>query len=436
MITIFLSAHLFSCSKILDEKSNESITTVTGIKDLEAILRNTMLVNELGLSLADLGADDYLLSNSAFANMGINYQNGYKWDGETQLNGWGPAYTAVYSANFVLQEMDRIIDGSVQQRQLLRGQALFIRALTFFQLSQIYCKPYTETAGADPGLPLRMTPNIEEKITRSTLAATYDRIFTDLNEAITLLDPKSPTPNVPSKAACFGLLARIYLSMRMYTEAENNAQKYLDITSVLVDYNNLDTLANPSIPGDNMERIFDGAYTMAVPVPPTMNPSLVSLYQPEDLRRKVFYTFNADGSVLFKGSYSKQSPVFPFCGIATDEVYLIRAECRARRNSLNEAASDIKTLLDKRYKTGTSPSVSFGGQEQAIAAVLLERKKELVFRSTRWSDIRRFNLDGAGITLSRTINGTEFKLPPNDKRWVWLIPVEVINLSGIAQNER
>ncbi len=63
--------------------------------------------------------------------------------------------------------------------------------------------------------------------------------------------------------------------------------------------------------------------------------------------------------------------------------------------------------------------------EEAKVKVLQERRKELIFRGTRWSDLRRLNLEGAGIGLNRIINGVTYTLPPNDARWVMLIPREV-----------
>lgn len=435
-VAVLFYVALSSCKKILDEKSNESITSVNTIKDLEAILRNTNIMNQWGLSMADIGADDYSLSSSAFANMSVNYQNGYKWDKDTQLDGWGSPYATVYGANFVLQEMEKLKDGAPRDRNILRGQALFFRSFSLFQLSQAYCKPYSQTANVDLGLPLRLTANVEEKLTRSTLQQTYDKIISDTQEALTLLDEKSITPNLPSKVACYGLLARMYLSMQKYKEAGENAEKYLSVSSSLLDFNGLDTLAYPSLPAENSERIFDCAYAPVAQVPVMINPELLKLYAPDDLRRKVLYFFNGDGTALFKGSYNRLIASFPFCGIATNEIYLIRAECYARQNLLSKAAADLNMLLEKRYKTATYQPAVFTQQGEAITRIILERRKELVFRSTRWSDLRRLNLEGANISLLRTVNNENYTLPANDKRWVWLIPIEVIRLAEITQNER
>tara|TARA_R110002033_G_scaffold36621_1_gene75228 strand:+ start:3737 stop:3916 length:180 start_codon:yes stop_codon:yes gene_type:complete len=59
-----------------------------------------------------------------------------------------------------------------------------------------------------------------------------------------------------------------------------------------------------------------------------------------------------------------------------------------------------------------------------------------VWRGLRWQDIRRLNKEGAGITLTRTLKGENYTLPPNDPRYIFPIPDDEIALSGIKQNVR
>ena len=67
---------------------------------------------------------------------------------------------------------------------------------------------------------------------------------------------------------------------------------------------------------------------------------------------------------------------------------------------------------------------------------LKERRKELLFRGLRWSDLKRYNRDGAGISLERTVNGTTYTLPPNDLRYAIAIPEDIIKMTGMPQNPR
>jgi hypothetical protein len=75
--------------------------------------------------------------------------------------------------------------------------------------------------------------------------------------------------------------------------------------------------------------------------------------------------------------------------------------------------------------------------EDALRKVLLERRKELVFRAIRWTDLRRLNKDPRfATTLRRVVLGQEYLLPPNDNRYVYPIPTNEIEASGVPQNPR
>lgn len=126
-----------------------------------------------------------------------------------------------------------------------------------------------------------------------------------------------------------------------------------------------------------------------------------------------------------------------FSGLATDEMYLIRAESYARTGKVSEAISDLNILLQNRYKTGTfTPYSTSLSEKQALDTILSERRKELPFRGLRWADIRRLNKEGANITLTRRLNGQIHTLPPNDLRYVLPIPPDVLRLSNIENNPR
>ena len=125
-----------------------------------------------------------------------------------------------------------------------------------------------------------------------------------------------------------------------------------------------------------------------------------------------------------------------FTGLATDEIYLIKAECLARKNQVSEALTVLNTLLENRYKTGEFVPLSAATPTEALNKILLERRKELVWRSLRWTDLKRLNKEGANITLYREINSNHYTLPPNDPKYVFPIPDDEILLSNIDQNNR
>ena len=112
------------------------------------------------------------------------------------------------------------------------------------------------------------------------------------------------------------------------------------------------------------------------------------------------------------------------------------AECKVRMNKIQEGIGYLNALLVKRWKTGTFVPITANSQVEALDIVLKERRKELLIRGLRWPDLKRYNRDGANITLMRTVKGQTYSLPPNDPRYAIAIPEDIITLSGMPQNPR
>ena len=128
----------------------------------------------------------------------------------------------------------------------------------------------------------------------------------------------------------------------------------------------------------------------------------------------------------------------PFAGIATNEVYLIRAESLARLGQKDAAMQVLNALLVKRWRTGTYVPLVAVDAEDALKKILVERRKEVPFHANLvWEDLRRLNKDSRfARTLTRVIAGVTYTLAPNDKRYTLPIPDLEIQLTGIPQNER
>jgi hypothetical protein len=51
-------------------------------------------------------------------------------------------------------------------------------------------------------------------------------------------------------------------------------------------------------------------------------------------------------------------------------------------------------------------------------------------------DIKRLNKEGRNIIVKRKIGSDRIELLPNDNRYAWPIPPDIIELSGMKQNPR
>lgn len=443
VLTIVLMAGQVSCKKdFLDAKPKKSLVIPNKIPDYQAILDNTdNIFNTNATGLGELATDDhYILHTTWQALQQQTERNGYLWakdvfNGETNGD-WNEAYKRILHANVVLEGIDKVEadPASMDAWNNVKGSALFFRANDLYNLAQVFCKPYDkQTAERDLGLPLKLTSDINEKIERATLEETYSRIFEDLLTAKALLPAKPAFSTRPSQAATYGLLSRIYLSISDFGPAQAYADSCLQIQDELMNYNTLDASAPQPIPLFNPEVVFHNSlvnyscYTHYKGIP---TPALYNSFQENDLREGInFRQYN--GGLRFWGSYASGL----FCGIATDEMYLIRAECNARRGNTAATLKDLNKLLENRYKTGTFEPLTAATADEALTLVIRERRKELPFRGLRWTDLRRLNKDPRfAVTLTRELNGQQYTLPPNDPRYVFPIPPDVIRLSGIEQN--
>ncbi|WP_231576799.1 RagB/SusD family nutrient uptake outer membrane protein [Sphingobacterium sp. IITKGP-BTPF85] len=140
--------------------------------------------------------------------------------------------------------------------------------------------------------------------------------------------------------------------------------------------------------------------------------------------------------MTFKGSYDN-SFGSPFIGLTTPELYFIRAECAVRRNDLEIAISDMNKLLERRWVKGAYVQVDERDPNRLLSLILKERRKELVFRGLRWTDLKRLNLDPKfRTTLKRNLDGKLYQLEPNSFSYGILLPLDAINIGGLIQNKR
>lgn len=443
--------NFFSCGKeFLDIRRDKAQVVPSTIKDFQGLLDNNSVMNSISsYELSIIGSDEYQLSDGNWNLLTLPYQkNGYVWAEEVYerqpIRDWDEGYRRILIANMALEGIENISPTETEQEDWnnVKGSALFLRALNHYQLAQLFGKPYNiNTAKNDLGIPLRLESDITLKVGRGNLQAVYNQVIKDLEKAIDLLPNKPLVKYRPSKAATYALLARVYLQIGDYKNSGLYADKTLQITNELIDYNTINLKASYSFPSDvamNPEILFfSNISNIAITGTARFDadPELLVSYEENDLRKQTYFFEHTSGRVLFKGSY--RGAVAFFTGIAVDEVLLIRAECYARENKVQLALDDLNSLLVKRYNTGSFVPKFVLNNEEALRLILKERRKELVLRGLRWEDLRRLNQDSRfEQTLTRELKGEVYELKPNSNRYVWPIPDSEIDLSGLEQNMR
>ncbi len=444
IMAIFLLA---SCKKDwLDAKPNKSLVVPTTVGDYQALLDNSEVMNQNYPSLYMVGDGDFYVTDTRYLGLTPPEMGAYIWAdtkdfyGGEQNYDWQATYAAVLNANVVLDGLGKLQIASQSQLAYnnAKGSAIFFRGLCFFTLAQEFCKAYNNsTASNDLGLPLRISSDVNITVKRSSVQQTYDQIISDLLNAAALLPPLQVPLTRPSKAAAYGLLSRVYLSQQNYTKALLYADSCLQINNKLMDFNNISSSASFPISRFNDETVF--YYDLGEWLAFRQNRLIVDSnfyksYSPNDLRRFIYFTREATG-FSFKGSYDGDQLLFG--GLATDEMYLNRAECYARAGNTTAAMTDLNTVLKTRWITGTYTDLTSANSDAALAIILTERRKELCFRGLRWTDLRRLNTDPRfQTTLFRTVNGQSYTLPPNSPMYVLPIDDYEVQLGGLQQNPR
>ena len=370
--------------------------------------------------------------------------------GEAQDDGfWFASYNRIYYYNTVI---DNIMDAegpSEQQKHSIRAEALISRALEYLYLVNGYAKHYdVRTADTDPGVPLILDEDISKKdLVRASVKDVYAQIQSDLQAALPNL-PAQPKGNAfrASKAAGYGILAKMYLYMGNYAEALKAANAVLEMNNSLLDLKKYavvkvqSSIGRTNVPQDidNPENIYIkfAPYVYGLSSKVFGSDELISLFSEDDMRLQVYFTKN------FRNIPTDKYVWAPYLranlAVSSPEIYLIAAECEAREGSIERAMTLINKLRDNRIKNNTD--IVATDRNDALQKVLEERRRELAMSGmVRYIDLKRLNQESqfAKTVTHATGEGT-FSLEPNSPLYVLPIPAKVMrfNKNSMKQNER
>jgi hypothetical protein len=455
IIVLFLAEVLFnSCQKgFLDAKPDINLSTITTLTDCELLLNNEDLFNRNSdPSLGQLSTDEYYVTSEAWnASRNPTERNAYIFSKSiypvgASVNDWDFTYKQIYTANSVLDALNNIkaSDNEKDRYNQIKGTALFYRAWAYYNLVQLFAMPFdSSTASATLGVPLRLSSDLNIKSYRSSVAECYRQIIKDVEESSKLLPNNVSFLTKPSAVAANALLARIYLAIGNFYKALAYANSVLAYKKDLINFNELDTtldrtLTSMNTPYPIIEEIYHStlnAYSLDGFRSMIVDSVLYNLYDDDDIRKSAFFK-QYNGYIRFKGSYDFKTAI-RFSGLATDEIYLIRAESFARLNKKDSAMNDLNQLLYNRYRSGTFIPRTAVSPADALDQTLLERRKELCFRGLRWTDLRRLNKETLfAKKVTHIIDGVVYELLPNDIRYAFPIPDPEIEIGQIQQNNR
>lgn len=393
-----------------------AIAVLTSIYSL--MVNDGQFTGRTGISmLTGLSADELTLANVVTDTRLIAYYRNQLRTNPNENFGcelWGGTGTSlfyyIFICNAAIEGLHNSGSLTSSVKKQLQGEAKFMRAFFYFYLVNFF--------GEVP-MALTTNPAVNATLSRSSVPMAYQQIVADLKEAQELLSDNFLNRNLqssngtlervrPTKWAATALLAKTYLCLGDYANAETEASKVISNTALFsLPALNSVFLKNsaeaiwqlqPVQAGKNTEDAF--VFTLPVTGPNAysnpvyLSPQILHAFESEDLRRK---GGNWVDSVIVSGSswfFPAKYKATITSGVATEylmvfrlaELYLVRAEARAQQNNIGGAQEDLNKI---RARAGL-PNTKAGDKASLLAAVLNERQVEFFAEwGHRWLDLKR-----------------------------------------------
>ena len=345
---------------------------------------------------------------------------------------WFTGYEAIGRANIVVKALaeNNYTDISDSAKKTWKGEALFIRGVSHFELTRLFAKPYTSNPTVDYGIVVRQkalsATEAQVAVQRNTVKESYDAAISDLKQAELLL-PAFNGGSRSTKWAAKAYLARIYFNMADYTNAFAYANDvitnsgYVLGTDVTVPFKTIGNLPAP----------ITGVVMMILGNAGTQRGSFWSLdlnntYLP--ISSSLYSAINARGGT--RATALTTLSTTPVRGISTkwaqlgaidvnvplirlSEMYLIRAEARVQNSGFTDASvrADYNAV---RAVAGVSADNATTGAPALLTAIRNERAVEFFTEGDGYHELRRLKLSVRGIAYNDAIG--LLKIPDGEVR--------------------
>ncbi|MDR2763909.1 MAG: RagB/SusD family nutrient uptake outer membrane protein [Tannerella sp.] len=424
-VFLFLFA-LISCESFLDLTPDNAIPAGNPTISSAGTLRAAIIgaYNELQgyngnfVTLATASADNAVANGSVSSYFQLN-QHALPTDHSIVVSTYGSIYRAVNITNTIIASIQAINDSQLSdsERNQILGEAYFIRALGYFDLARGWGGVQVQT---------RPTDNLEviKGIRRSSLDETCNQVLADLVEAEKFLSDDAATRNRAQKSTAKALRARLHLYREQWEDAERYATEVIANSKyeLVKPYKNFFTP-----PFLSKESVFELTYSLndkngywstwlpsALGGSHSLKPSdkiVEKLNDPAVGGSRSVLT-GGTGYTLHAALYSNTTGLDPLYIIRIAELYLIRAEARAKKATpdLAGAAEDLNAVRERadvpRWEDLTS-------QDKIIEAIEEENNVEFAFEAHRWFDLVRTKRAGDVLGVTNT-NFWVFPIPQSD----------------------
>lgn len=432
---------------IIDLPSTKAAVTGT-----YSLLQSAAYYGRSVIILPDLMADNLYISRKNSKRY-TSYDEYITASNDGTASGtWNILYRTIVNSNIIISKGEQLVVPETQVAEMthLIGEAYTLRALAHFDLLRFYAAPYNATPDASHiGIPvvIKSGTSKEEVISpkRNTVKEGYAQIVKDLQKALTILPPTAPVGFSASNKGHIGyyaakaLLARVYLYMGDWPNAEAMATDVItgNKYTLLTNANYVSGSSNFRTQ-NNSETIFEVQFTATNNLKTDAvsafllqtgsygdglaTDDLYNQYTATDVRRGFITKGKRSGSggedpafVINKynniTTYEEGSKV-----IRLSEVYLIRAEARAKQTGKDGLAAADLDVIAKRADASKPTTTETGIALQNL--ILLENRKEFAFEGHRLFDLTRnklsfikYRTDGITLPIANTSLKTILPIP-------------------------
>lgn len=342
-------------------------------------------------------------------NSTVAFYNNSLIASNTQVKGlWDSSYNQIYAANAVIEGIEKSVHLPETDKKQLKGEALFVRALLHFYLTNLFGDvPYITSTDYEQN----------RNAKKMSVNNVYTSAKNDLEQAIQLLPESyiSQDRMRPNRYAAHALLARVDLYAGLWDEASNEASAVLNNTGLYIYEDDLDEIflkeststiwqLAPGFSGGNTLESVTFNFTIGPPPLSALTDGFMSAFTVNDLRKTHWVKAVTDGTTTwyhpFKYKYTGTDSSKEYSIIfRLAEIYLIRAEARAQSGDLIGAKEDLNKI---RKKAGLLDTTAIT-QAEILDAILQERQLELFTEfGHRFFDLKRFNKIQSVLSVVKT----------------------------------
>lgn len=383
---------------------------------------------------AGMASDELYYYTPSFRDEFVSNQITLQSHGTLETSFWNPCYKYIYAANKCIEGASGSSSLTSSVKSTVIGEAKFIRAFCYYYLVSLF---------GDVPLVLSTTYQINQSLPRTAKASVYNQIINDLKDAQNALGTAYPTIERvrPNKWAATALLARVYLSVQDWPNAEIQATSVISSgtynlesnLNIVFQINSNETIwqlrpVNPSRNTWEGNQIIPSSNSTT----PTylLTPTLLNSFEIGDQRKTAWANSRVFASQTLYYPYkykvrtgSTLTEYYVVLRLA--EQYLIRAEARAQQNNIAGSQADLNMIRNRSGLLNTTSNT----QATLLSAIEQERRMELFAEwGHRWFDLKRTNRADAVLgSLKPTTWQTSDAL--------WPIPQSQINLNpSLTQN--